>query len=189
MHHDELFSDNLLKRIPMASIVMAINIAMEHVPSEYVVGHLSFKVLHQWVSTGKGKDRLTVYRPTLRDEVERARKLWVLWDENRSKLPPAVFMKEDKKGKSKRTRKDHSDSSDVGKQPLYAYMVMRALLCAVNVALGEPTSELVDLLECLDDVPSVSGADLEKVESLTSVLQSLDNIFDSSHWKDIVNAA
>jgi hypothetical protein len=185
MHHNELFDDNLLKRIPMASIVMAINIAMEHVPSQYVVGHLAFKALNKWMLTGKGEDKLLTLRPTLHDEVERARKLYVEWEEARAKKPPPVNLAEDRK----RKKKDKKTIEEGGRQPHYGYMALRALECAVNVALGAQTSELVDLLECLDDVPSVSGAELEKVESLTSILQSLDSIFDSSHWKDIVNAA
>lgn len=184
MNHEELLSDSVLRRIPMASIVMALNITIEHVPDDYVVGHLAFKAMNRWVMTGKGTDKLLNYRPSLHDEVERARKLYLAWEDARAKKPPPINLNDEKKKK-----KDKKTVEEGGKGPLHAYMALRALECAVNVALGAPASELVDLLECLDDVPSVSGGDLDRVDSLTSVLQSLDEIFDRNHWKKIVDHA
>jgi hypothetical protein len=184
MNHKELFADGLLMRIPMAAITMGINLAMEHVPEQYVVGHQAFKRLHTWIFSGKGKDKLMVLRFTLHDEVERARKLFVAWSDAREKQPPAINQLDDRKGKKK-----NKQSEGEGMQPLYGYMALRALECAVNAAIGGDTAELVDLLECLDAVPCVAGADPGKVESLTAVLQSLNDIFDQRNWKAIVEAA
>ena len=184
MNHQELLDDKNLKRIPMASIVMAVNLAMEHVPEQYVVGHLAFKALSKWVADGGSNDRLLVLRMTLHDEVERARKLFLVWDNTRKNAPPPAPA--DHKKTSKKVLKE-KEKMEMG--PLYAYMALRALEGMVNVALGGKAGELVDVLECLDDVPSVAGADPKKVESLTVVLQSLDDIFDRNHWKAIVDAA
>ena len=173
MHHKELFSNKLLKRIPMASITMAISLAMEHVPKEYVVGHLAFKALYAWVLTGGKEDKMLTLHPTLMGEVERARVLFVAWDAENSKMAMPA-------------ESNNRKMYEVGRGPLYAYMTLRALACGVNVVLSGDTSELVDLLECLDNIPAREPEGEDLSESITDVLQSLDEIFDQDHWKDIV---
>ncbi len=175
MNHEDMFENPALRRIPMAPAIAALRIAMSHPPTHYVVSHAVMKLLEKWLLTGK-KEPLLLHMNTLQDEVERARKSFLVWEKEPD--PPPVK----KKGVTIKPKKP--------KGPLYTYMATRALLCATTVAINGNPEEMVDMLECLDDVPSSYGdSDGEDAESLTSVLESLDMIFHRSHWAKIAKAS
>ena len=196
MKPNEIFENNMLRRIPMASLALAIDFAMEHVPEEYVVAHTCRKLLHKWVQTGKGADKLFTNQPTLHNECERARLRFGEWQHAEADRisvaakESTVVTADMKKGKKqKKVEIAKPSESSTGKQPLYAYMAVRAMECAVNLALKAPVSEIVDLLECLDDVPAMYDEGEETSESLTGALESFNDIFDRTRWIAIVNAA
>lgn len=132
MNSKDTLAEEKTRRIALAPVCMVLNLAMAHVPNDFIVARLAHKQMIKWVGGGKF-DTVLCMRPSLHDEVVRAHKKFSAWD----KLP------------------DHDDKTDAPKSrgPLYTFAALRSLENAITAGLSGDGGDLAEAVDDLDDIP------------------------------------
>lgn len=144
MNVKDTLSEEKTRRVALAPLCMVLAVAMEHVPSDYVLARLAHKQFARWVGGGKF-DKVIDMRPTLHDEVVRAQKKFTAWD----KLP------------------DFDDKTNLPKArgPIYTFAALRSLENAITAGLSGDEGDLAEAIDDLDDIPLAPPPEEEKQQA------------------------